>query len=92
MARLTEMRSWLSVFALASMLTFYALMAYASFTHTSLGIAIYLIAILVITLGFWSKEDAVAVGGITGFSLLIVLDILLRIGVLGFNNVQIIHF
>lgn len=90
MAQLGIQGTWKSIFALASMLTLYGLMAYASFAHVSLGVMIYLIALLVLVLGFWSKEDSVAVGGIIGISMLVILDILLRIGVLGFNGVQVI--
>lgn len=90
MARLADMSSWRSVFALASLLTFYALMAYASIATISLGGTIYILAILVITLGFWSQEDSIAIGGIAGISLLVILDVLLRIGVLGFNGIRII--
>lgn len=90
MAQLAYMGDWKSVFALASLLTLFALMGYASIAHVSLGPIIYVIALAVIVLGFWSKEDAIAIGGIVGINLLVILDILLRIGVLGFNGVQVI--
>ncbi len=90
MAQLAIQGNWKSISALASLLTLFALMGYASIAGVSIGVTLYLLAIVVIFLGFWSKEDSVAIGGIIGLNLLIVLDILLRIGVLSFNNVKVI--
>lgn len=90
MAQLAITGSWKSIAALTSFFVLIGLMGYATVTVTSFGVLLYLLAILVIALGFWSKEDMVAMGGIIGISALIILDILLRIGVLSFNHVKVL--
>jgi hypothetical protein len=106
MAQFGIQGAWKSVFALASLLTLYGLMGYATYMHTTgpwheltpsvqeaavgLGVVLYVVATIALVLGFWSKEDTVAVGAIIGFALLVTMDILLRIGVLGFNGVRVI--
>lgn len=95
MAQLTVHGNWKSVAAMTSLFIFVGLTAFAvaggveDKTRTervNFGLTLYGIAILVIFFGFWSKEDAIAVTGILGISLLLMLDILLRIGVLSFNS------
>ena len=85
MAQLTIHGSWKSVAALACLMAFVALLAYAIAAGTSLGIWLYALALAAIVFGFWSKEDHVAIGGIMGLSLLVILDVILRIGLLKFN-------
>lgn len=86
MAQLTIHGTWKSVVALALLLAFVGLVAFAIASGKSLGLWLYLVVLAVIVFGFWSKEDHVAVGGIMGLSLLVILDVLLRIGVLAFNQ------
>lgn len=96
---------WKSIAALASLLTFFGLLLYASLMHLGpwhnladptirattvrLGMILYVLAILAIFFGFWSKEDTIAMGGIVGISLLMVMDVLLRVGMLGFNQLRV---
>ncbi|MHB8603997.1 MAG: hypothetical protein ACYDCK_01980 [Thermoplasmatota archaeon] len=71
--------SWL---ALLLMLATFVAMAYAVIAGVKLGGMIYLAAVATIVLGMASREDAVAVGGVMGLSLLVILDIYKDIGVL----------
>lgn len=77
--------SWKGIVALASLFAFIGLLTYAIVAGQSFGVTLYLLAILAIGFGFASKEDTIAVGGIIAISLLSVLDVLLRVGVLSFN-------
>ena len=99
MAQFAIHGNWRSVSALATLFVFLGMVAYAmagGLDHLPLddqgvgkrvqyGIVLYLLSFVIIGLGFWSKEDHIALAGIIGFSSLIVLDIVLRIGVLSFN-------
>lgn len=99
MAQFAIHGNWRSISALAAFFVFLGALAYAvagGLSHLPLnpegvrtrvwfGLGLYLLSFLVIGLGFWSKEDHIAVAGITGFSLLMILDIILRVGVLSFN-------
>lgn len=86
MAQLTTHANWKSVAALTSMFTFLGLLVFALAAGTSLGIWLYAAVVALIFFGFWSKEDHLAIVGIMGFWLLIILDIILRVGVLAFNE------
>jgi len=86
MAQLTIHGTWKSILGLAFLFAFVALVAFAVASGKSLGIWLYALAFAAMVFGFWSKEDHVAIGGIMGLSLLVILDILLRIGVLAFNE------
>jgi hypothetical protein len=86
MAQLTIHGTWKSIVALACLMAFVALTAYAIAAGVSLGIWLYVMVLATIVFGFWSKEDHLAIGGIMGFALLIVLDVMLRIGLLAFNE------
>ncbi|GEM_PF-7088140 len=86
MAQLTVHGTWKSVVALACLIAFIAIVAYAVAAGRSLGIWPYALAMATIVFGFWSKEDHVAIGGIMGIALLVVLDVMLRVGVLAFNQ------
>lgn len=100
MAQFAVHGTWRSVSALAAFFAFVGLLAFglaggfpepAHMKVSMLGLALYGLAFLSIVLGFWSKEDTIAVGGIIGISLLMILDILLRVGVLSYNGIKIIH-
>lgn len=90
MAQFAIHGGWKSVAGLSSLLAFIMLVGYAIAAGDSLGMWPYLTALATIVFGFWSKEDVVAVGGILALSLLMILDILLRVGLLGFNHVKVI--
>jgi hypothetical protein len=85
MAQLTIHGTWKSVVALTMLLSFVGVLAYAMAAGVSMGVWPYLLVILTIAFGFWSKEDHIAIGGIMGFSLLLILDVILRVGILAFN-------
>lgn len=101
MAQFAIHGNWRSISALSTLMVLFGMMAFAvagGLTHLPLdasgvgtrvqfGLGLYLLSFVVIGLGFWSKEDVVAIGGIIALSLLIVLDVLLRIGVLSFNMI-----
>jgi ABC-type uncharacterized transport system permease subunit len=95
--------TWRSVWALTALFAFVGLVVYsiaggfpqdpaAGATHPLplVGLTIYGLAVLTIALGFWSKEDAIAVLGIMGLAALVILDVLLRIGILSYNGVQVL--
>lgn len=86
MARLSVHGNWKSILALASLVAMVGVLIVAVVTKESVGIWLYLLAFAAMVFGFWSKEDHVAVGGITGLFLVLILDIILRIGVLGFTE------
>jgi len=86
MAQLVTHGNWKSISAMASMLTFLGVLLYAILSGESLGIWPYLLAVVVMTLGFISKEDHIAVVGITGIFTVVILDVMLRIGLLAFNH------
>lgn len=85
MAQLTTHGSWTGIAALASLFALVGLLLYAVIAGESLGIWPYVAAFAAMVFGFWSKEDHIAVAGISGIALVFMLDIILRIGVLGFN-------
>lgn len=99
MAQFALHGNWRSVSALAALFVFIGMLTFAlagGLDHLPLddngvskrvqfGLGIYLVAMLATGLGFWSKEDHVAVLGITGLSALMIIDILERVGVLSFN-------
>lgn len=86
MAQLTTHGNWKSIAALASLVALLGLVAYAVVSGESLGIWLYVFSIAAMVFGFWSKEDHLAIGGIVGINLVLILDILLRIGLLGFTE------
>lgn len=86
MAQLAVHGNWKSIFALASLITMIGLTVVAVAAGESVGIWLYVLSILAMVFGFWSKEDHVAVGGIIGFFTIMMLDIVLRIGLLGFTE------
>ena len=90
MAQFAIHGGWKSVAALSSLLAFVMMVTYAIAMDDSLGVWPYLTGLAIVVFGFWSKEDVIAVAGILALSLLLILDILLRIGVLGFNHVKVI--
>lgn len=104
MAQFALHGSWKSVAALASLLTFVGLLTFSiaggldhlpeddagTSKRVTFGLVLYLAAFAVIVFGFWSKEDVLAVLGIIALSLLMILDILLRVGVLSFNHVHVV--
>lgn len=85
MATFSVHGKWTSIFALASFVALIGLTAYAFAAQTSLGMWLYLFAFATMVFGFWSKEDHLAIGGITGIFVVLILDIIYRIGVLGFT-------
>lgn len=86
MAQVGVHGNWKSILALASLVATVGLLAYSVVTHESLGIWLYFFSMAAMILGFWSKEDHIAVGGISMIFLVLILDIILRIGVLGFTE------
>jgi hypothetical protein len=82
MAKLAPDQRPLSILAAIAFFAFALLLIYATATHVKLGWSIYAIGLVATILGFASREDAFAVGGIIGLNLLVILDIVLRIGVL----------
>jgi hypothetical protein len=86
MAQLTTHGSWKSIAALASLFALVGIVAFTVIAHTSLGIWPYVAAFALMVFGFWSKEDHLAVAGISGLALVLLLDIILRIGILAFNH------
>lgn len=99
MAQFAVHGTWRSVFALASLFSFLGLLVFALAggvappPHGSVsmfGILLYVLAFAVIVLGFWSQEDIIAVLGIMALSSLVILDILLRVGVLSYNGVKVL--
>lgn len=85
MAQLRTHGSWTGIAALASLFATLGMILYAVIGAESLGIWPYVGAFATMVFGFWSKEDHIAVAGISGIALVFMLDIILRIGVLGFN-------
>jgi hypothetical protein len=86
MARATVHGNWKSILALTSLVVMLGLLAYSLVAHESLGIWLYVFAFATMILGFMSKEDHIAVTGIAGIFLILILDIILRIGLLGFTE------
>ena len=86
MAQMAVHGNWKSILGLASLVAMIGLTVYSVVAGESLGIWLYVFAFAAMILGFWSKEDHVAIGGIVGISLILTLDIILRIGVLGFTE------
>ena len=99
MAQFAVHGTWRSVFALAALFSFTGLLVFgiaggfpdpAPQAVSPYGLGLYLLAIAVIALGFLSKEDIVAILGIMALSGLVILDILLRVGVLSYNGVKVL--
>ena len=99
MANFAVHGTWRSVLALTSLFTFVALLAFSiagGFPQPPLhglpvyGLLLYALAVAVMALGFWSKEDVIAVLGIMAFALLVILDILFRVGILSYNHVRVL--
>lgn len=86
MAQLTVHGNWKSIFALASLVAMIGVTAYAVVAHDSIGIWLYAFSLLAMIFGFWSKEDHLAIGGIMGFFTVMMLDIVLRVGLMGFTE------
>lgn len=83
MAQFAVQRSVASWLALITVLVYLALIAFAVATSTKLGGILYLLGLAAIIMGFWTKEDNVAILGVMGISFVVILDILLHIGLLG---------
>jgi hypothetical protein len=99
MANFAVHGTWRSVVALTALFTFVGLLIVSmagAFPEPALhalpipGLLLYLLCIATIALGFWSKEDTIAVLGIMAFALLVILDILLRVGILSYNHVKVL--
>lgn len=99
MAQFAVHGTWKSVFALASLFSFLGLLVFAlaggvpppaQGSVSPYGMALYALAFAVIVLGFWSQEDIIAVLGIMALSSLVMLDILLRVGVLSYNGIKVL--
>ena len=86
MARAAVHGNWKSISALASLVVMFGLLVYSVAAHESLGIWLYVFALATMVFGFWSKEDHIAVSGIAGLFLILILDIILRIALLGFTE------
>lgn len=86
MAQLRVHGNWKSIAGMASLVAMFGLIAYSVVAQESLGAWLYVFALLAMVFGFWSKDDHVAVGGIAGLFLVLTLDIVLRIGFLGFTE------
>ncbi len=71
-----------SYVALALLVSFIGLLVYGVVWSVSLGPLVYLVAVATVVAGFVSDEDAVVMGAVMLFSLLVILDIALKIGVL----------
>lgn len=88
-----------SVLALAALFSFVGLLVFglaggfpkpAPHALPVFGLLLYVLAIVVIALGFWSKEDIVAILGIMALAGLVILDVLLRVGVLSYNGLRVL--
>lgn len=105
MAQFALHGGWKSTAALASLFTFLALLVFTlaggldhlpqdkeigAGNRAMFGTFLYLSAFALTFFGFWSKEDWLAILGIVAVSLLIILDVLLRVGVLSFNLVHVV--
>jgi hypothetical protein len=99
MAQFAVHGSWRSVFALAALFSFVGLLVFgmaggfpkpAIHEISPYGALLYVLALAVIVLGFWSQEDVIAVLGIMALSGLVILDILLRVGVLSYNGLRVL--
>jgi hypothetical protein len=104
MAQFALHGGWKSVAALACLLTFLGLLTFSlagglaglpddpagNARRVQYGLLLYVIAFATMVFGFWSKEDVLAIAGLTALSGLLILDILLRVGVLSFNHVHVI--
>ena len=86
MAQMAVHGNWKSIAGLASFVALVGVLVVSMATGESVGIWLYLLSIAAMVFGFWAKEDHIAIGGITGFFLVMILDIILRIGVLGFTE------
>lgn len=86
MAQLGVHGNWKSIAALTCLVTTFGILAYSVVAHESLGMWLYVFSLATMVFGFWSKEDHLAVGGIVALNLVLVLDIILRIGLLGFTE------
>ena len=86
MAQLTTHGNWRSITALACLVATFGVLAFSVVAGESTGIWLYLLSLATMVFGFWSKEDHLAVSGIVVLNLVLVLDILLRIGLLGFTE------
>lgn len=104
MAQFAIHGGWKSVAALASLLTFLGLLTFSlaggladlpdnpsgNARRVQYGLVLYVVSFAIIFFGFWSKEDVIAVAGIIALSMLMILDILLRVGVLSYNHIHVI--
>jgi hypothetical protein len=86
MAQLKVHGNWKSISALACFVALVGVLTFALVAHESVGIWLYVLAFAAMILGFMSKEDHIAIGGIMGIFLVLILDIILRIGLLGFTE------
>ena len=86
MAQLTIHGNWRSIAALTCLVATLGIMAWSVVSGESTGIWLYLFSLATMVFGFWSKEDHLAVSGIVALNLVLVLDILLRIALLGFTE------
>lgn len=99
MAHFAVHGTWRSVAAMTALFAFIGLLLYAIVggfpppphgTLSIYGALLYVLVFLTIGFGFWSKEDVIAVLGIMGLAALIILDILLRVGILSYNGIKVI--
>lgn len=72
----------LSIVAAASLVTFVFLLAYAAATHTPLGGTLYALSLAPIVIGMIAKEDDIAILGVVGLNVLVILDVFMHIGFL----------
>ena len=86
MARLSVHGNWKSIAGLASFIALVGVLVVSLATGESTGVWMYILSIAAMVFGFWAKEDHIAIGGIVGINLVMILDIILRIGVLGFTE------
>lgn len=82
MARFHITSNWRATFAFAVFLVFAVTLLFAAFAQTRLGPLLYVLCLASIGLGFWAREDNAAMGGVIGLNLLVMLDVVLRIGIL----------
>jgi hypothetical protein len=71
-----------SYVALGLFVSFVGLIVYGVYRHVNLGMLIYGVGLASFVLGFFSKEDAIAMGSIVLLNLLVMLDIFMGIGLL----------
>lgn len=71
-----------SYVALGLFVSFLGLILYGVYQGVNLGELIYVVGIASFAVGFFAKEDAIAMGSIVLLNLLVMLDIFMGIGLL----------